>query len=325
MALLLAPLVGAFGLATETSSWFLTQRAMQHAADSAVIAAATNDSTTYASEAHAVATRYGYTSGVKNVTVTPTYPVACPAPSTATDCYMVTVTKIVPINMVRLVGYQGDVALGSGRGRTVTATAVARPGGSGSYCLTSLGTAANDGILFQGSKSIDLTGCDIASVTDASCNGQSGNTIGTAYVGTAINPSTKQCGGEVTGSPPSDIYAGLASNIPAVTSPCSQPTLPAQTLSVSQKWCGDVKLTGDVTVDSEITITIKDGGLDLDEFTLTTTGAGRLTIIFTGTGNTSHTISGGIELKSLMKVFRTFGAEEYLLCSAKLEMKTQFL
>jgi Flp pilus assembly protein TadG len=43
VALLIIPLVGVIGIATETGNWFLIQRSAQNAADSAVLAAGQND------------------------------------------------------------------------------------------------------------------------------------------------------------------------------------------------------------------------------------------------------------------------------------------
>ena len=66
VALLIVPLVGVMGIATETGNWFLMQRSMQNAADSAVLAAATNATgtqpvanQTYVQEGRAVATKFG--------------------------------------------------------------------------------------------------------------------------------------------------------------------------------------------------------------------------------------------------------------------------
>jgi Flp pilus assembly protein TadG len=67
-AILIIPVVGALGLATEASGWFLVDRAEQSAADSAALAAAANNDaanggTGYVSEAKAVASNYGFTDG----------------------------------------------------------------------------------------------------------------------------------------------------------------------------------------------------------------------------------------------------------------------
>ena len=68
-ALLIVPLVGALGLATEGASWFLINRVEQNAADSAALAAAGNgdagNGNTYVFEARAVAAKYGFINGVQ--------------------------------------------------------------------------------------------------------------------------------------------------------------------------------------------------------------------------------------------------------------------
>lgn len=298
IAILLPAIVGGFAVASETSTWFLAQRSMQHAADSAALAAATNNTgpstsppPTYSEEARGVASRYGYTTGTNNVSVVATYP-TCPAPWTG-NCYQVTITRDIPIRLARLVGYNGDVALGAGRAKTVVSTAIARAGSKGTFCLTTFNPAA-DALQFKGTPSLDLTGCDIASAGGASCNGNSGDTVGHAYV-TMAGKSNDNCGpNEIVGSAPVDIYAPLASNI---VNPCGivgAHTLPGGTLSSDYSACGTVTLGGNVTVTSDVVITIGKGGLNLNSNTLSTTGSGHLTIVFTGTPGdaTSHVFYG---------------------------------
>lgn len=301
IAILLPVIVGGFAVASETSTWFLAQRSMQHAADSAALAAATNNSgpstsppPTYSEEAKGVASQYGYTTGTNNVSVVATYP-TCPAPWTG-NCYQVTITRDIPIRLARLVGYNGDVAMGAGRAKTVISTAIARAGSKGTYCLTTLSTDTN-ALQFKGAPSLDLTGCDIASAGGASCNGTSGATVGHAYVTTA-GKSNDDCGSnEIVGAAPTDIYAPLASNI---VDPCDGVARGTHHIAANTIWttdqgkCGDVILDGDVSVNADITLTIGQGGLDIGSFTLSTTGAGHLTIIFTGTAGDGfqHNFSG---------------------------------
>src|SRR5260370_42194172 len=68
MALALPALVGAMGLGFEVSNWYMTKRAMQNAADAAVIAAATNGGSNYDVQAKAVTAQSGYIAGSKNIT-----------------------------------------------------------------------------------------------------------------------------------------------------------------------------------------------------------------------------------------------------------------
>ena len=68
---LVATLVVAIvGLGVDVIGWYRTDRAMQNAADSAAVAAATNGTGTYQNEAKAVASQYGYADGTNGVTVT---------------------------------------------------------------------------------------------------------------------------------------------------------------------------------------------------------------------------------------------------------------
>src|SRR2546426_1128279 len=101
VALLIVPLVGVMGIATETGNWYLIQRAEQNAADSAVLAAAQNGifgGTSYATEGRSVASNLGFTDGTNFTTVTPVNGQTCPAPLTGSNCYKVTVTRTVPVN-----------------------------------------------------------------------------------------------------------------------------------------------------------------------------------------------------------------------------------
>ena len=87
---LVATLVVAMvGLGVDVVGWYRTDRAMQNAADSAAVAAATNGTGTFANEAKAVAAQYGYVHGTNGITVTALNNQACP--DGQTDCYKVTV------------------------------------------------------------------------------------------------------------------------------------------------------------------------------------------------------------------------------------------
>src|SRR5262245_30544111 len=90
-ALALTALVGLVGLALDVGMWYRTNRALQNAAEAAVMAAATNGTGTYASEAKAVAAKYGFVDGVAGITVTALNSQTCP--DGTTDCYKVTVAQ----------------------------------------------------------------------------------------------------------------------------------------------------------------------------------------------------------------------------------------
>src|SRR5262245_24436531 len=93
MALLFPALIAILGLGMEVTNWYMRTRAMQNAADAAVIAAATNGTANYDIEAAAVAASYGLVNGADSVTVTSSDSAACPAdPSVTPPCYKVTIT-----------------------------------------------------------------------------------------------------------------------------------------------------------------------------------------------------------------------------------------
>src|ERR1700741_5127111 len=91
MAMLMVPISGAIAFAAELGGFYYVQRAAQNAADSAAIAAATNNTqgagTTYLIEARAAAKPYGFVNGQDNATVTSAV-VTCPTGTpTGSVCY----------------------------------------------------------------------------------------------------------------------------------------------------------------------------------------------------------------------------------------------
>ena len=98
-------------------------------------------------------------------------------------------------------------------------------------------------------------------------------------------------------SPPADPYASLASNIPATCPGTTVTTLSGNTSSNGSTVCAvntDLKLTGNTTINSNQTIIIYNGNLNLNGFSLTTSGTGvGGTIIFTGSNTSAgHTFTG---------------------------------
>src|SRR5215472_6690856 len=106
MALALPMFIGVLGLGAEVAYWRVLHRSMQDAADSAAIAAATNNGTTYASEAQSVASRYGFANGVNQIAIAVSNPAT--APGCAAGCYVVTISKKVPLSLSQVIGYNGD-------------------------------------------------------------------------------------------------------------------------------------------------------------------------------------------------------------------------
>jgi Flp pilus assembly protein TadG len=303
LAISATALIAAMGMGTEVTYWYLHERAMQNAADAAVIAAATNAGANYATEAKAVAAQYGFQNGTGNITVTATNPAT--ATGCASNCYVVTVSDDVPMFLSGVIGYVGTVQVNGTNETKLTASSVAQSGGSYPYCLLALAGSGAEGIHTNGAPKADLQGCNIMSDTTSTCNGHNLN----AAVGDAVGTNSG-CGivQNSNASPIADPYSGLASNIPSNTcgSYPQEPTkkkgtpLPASNQwSGSQSWngnkiiCGDLQLTGDTTVSANtggsVVLVIENGQLDTNGYTLSTASGSQLTIVFTGTNSSSYT------------------------------------
>jgi hypothetical protein len=312
-ALILPILLGTFGLGTEVAGWYGNQRAMQNAADSAAIAAASNAGTDYAAEAKAVATRYGFITGQEQVTVTAINEQACP--NGTTQCYRVTITKPFPLLLAQFVGFNGDTTLGGSPAKLITATALAIQGDAPrEYCIVTLANSNPvTALVTNGAPNANLAGCAIMSNSNANCNGHDlnadyGDAFGTnddcgkvrrnnvakykdQYAEMADNITEPSCSGSYFDYAPNGNGNGNTPSIP-----------PAQSLAGSYSWsgdqpkCGDQVLTGDVTIDTDsdgAVLVIKNGDLVLNGHTLRTSNGSALTIVFTGdNGSYGHTVWG---------------------------------
>jgi Flp pilus assembly protein TadG len=300
IALAMPVLIGALGLAAEVSYWRFIHRTMQDAADSAAIAAATNNGSTYAAEARSVASQYGYNNGINQITVAASNPAA--AAGCTANCYVVTISQKVPLALSQVVGYQGDTTANGQNAVTIGATAVATVNKSYPYCILALASSGAQGITSNGAPKANLNGCNVMSDTSATCNGHNLN----ANVGDA-NTTNNGCGviqnSDV--SKVSDPYSYLASSIP--TNNCGSypqepakkkdPALPASnqlsgtyTFGGSHIMCGDQQLIGNTTINNTVLV-IENGQLDTNGYTLS---GSNLTVIFSGSnGSYQHIPSGG--------------------------------
>jgi len=322
VALLAVPLAGVMGMATEAGGWYLTQRAAQNAADSAVLAAGQNDlanatptsSTAYINEGRAVATNLGFSNGTASGMTTAVNVFknqTCPAPLSGSVCYKVTITRTVPVYLPQVVGYSGT----SGS-QTIGAAAIAGPVNVlTKYCVLTLATSG-EGIRANGTPNFNLNGCNVATNSTSTSNGHpavncNGHGLGAGVV-SAPGDVDSICGSQpISGAPAvTDPYASLkttnASDLtnntcgsPAVyngatwgTAGASTPvqmTLPA----TPTKICGNLKLLSDVTITSASpgsVVVIQNGQLDLNGFTLKTASGSGLTIVFNQPSGTSNLV-----------------------------------
>jgi Flp pilus assembly protein TadG len=303
-ALLLIPLMGMFALGGEVASWMTTQRALQNAADSAAIAAGTSGDTTvvngqpaYYWEAQGVAAKYNLGD---NVTIGAVSTTASPCPSGET-CYQVTVSRVVPLLLVGVVGYSGTTTLNGANAQTITARAMARGAtGAASLCILALGGDITSGITANGTPKSNLNTCSVASNGDTSCNGanslqNAGNGYGydsdtcgsnlfsgcASYNGCAAKFSDNLDLNRMTSAARSADLAKCGGSFPQEGS-AGFKTVSAITLSSSGDtvFCGDVQLGTDIIVNGPGTIVIENGQLDMNGHNLSATG---VTLVFSGT------------------------------------------
>ena len=298
MAFALTALIGAAALGVEASLWFMTRHTLQNAADTAVLAASMNGQSNYDTEAKAVVALYGITDGTNGVTVTPSNTAACP--TGGSNCYSVTVTRAVPLFLAQVVGYMGDAVVNGQNGVALAATSVASR--ATEYCVLALASSGAEGIHTNGAPKANLAGCNVMSNTSATCNGHNLNAdIGDAH-GTNTNCGTVQ---NSNTSAISDPYSQLARQIPAnnCTVYPQEPSKRGTPLPASNVWsgnnskvgtqtvCGDLQLTGDVTLtgSGSILLVIVNGQLDLNNYTLQTAPGTTLTVVFTGSSSGGYT------------------------------------
>ena len=269
-------------------------------------------------EAVGAAANAGFTNGSNGVVVYPQY-LTSNCPGTLSACYKVTVRTQVKLYLLSL--------LTGGSSQSIQAVAYSGLEASPTTadCLFALGSGvASSATVFtsNGAPGANLNGCDIqvgeaGTSVDATCNGH--DLLADASFTTGSSDSN--CGNtqveNATG--PSDPYATLVSNIPS--DPCNPsgglPTgvsiaypqeatglpnisnaggtvtwggTPSGTVTwgSTKTFCGDVQLMGDVTVNSNTTIVIYNGQLDMNGHTFQTGDGYGNTVVFTGSNTFSY-------------------------------------
>jgi Flp pilus assembly protein TadG len=299
MFALMAPMfVGGLGLGVETGLWYVDQRNAQNASDAAAIAAGADaTSSNYSNVANAVAAQYGFTNGVNGVTVTASNAASCPAGGN--NCYSVSITMKQPLYLLPVVGFTGNTTLNGSAAQTIQASATATANGvTHQYCLLTLSTGSSS-LDTNGAPSANLGNCSVMSDGGATCHGHN---LGAQY-GDAAGTNSG-CGVSELSNVPvvHDPYASLASNIPS--NPCSSYAnedkkgkgAAAQwtgtvNLSGNTVICGDLQLTGNVTINAPAgaTIVIENGQFDSGSYTVQTASGSTATVVFSGTNSGSYT------------------------------------
>ena len=307
MGLLFPVVLAGLGLGFEISNWYLRSRAMQNAADAAVMAAASNGEDNFNVEAAAVAAHYGFVDGASSVSVTASNTAPCPeGADTTSSCYSVSISSTVPLYLSQLVGYVGDLKSDGVPKKLLTSAAVAvQTTTQQPLCLLTL-SKLGTGLRTNGAPNSDFNGCTVMSNSKATCNGSDLK----ANYGLAAD-SNDGCGIKKKSNikPVDDPYAKMALNIPADTCGTGEnaypqeprkphdPPLPAtntwsggKSISGVKQICGDVQLTADVVITTPdnligAVIVLYNGQLDLNGKKLSTANGSAVTIVFSGTSS----------------------------------------
>jgi hypothetical protein len=285
---------GAVGLAIDIGFWYRTARAMQNAADAAVVAVARDRGNQNTGKA--VAAQYGFVHNVDDtqITIGPE-----PCPSGGTDCFKATIDSAAPQFFSKVLDIPAPRL-------SVSATASLTAGSSlRQYCIIALATSGTSpAIRTNGAPAADLGNCDIVSNTSMTCHGHDLNAKSADSVG-----NNNGCGktGTRLREPVADPVAGLVPNIPssvtsaarsAATSLAAAPSATSETrwprstkvLQPAETIAGNLVLDGDVTVTTPATgsvIYISNGTLNLNGHRLKTAVGSGLTIVFTGINGNS--------------------------------------
>jgi Flp pilus assembly protein TadG len=302
MTLMLVPLIGALGVAAESSGWFLIQRAAQTAADAAVMAAASNDSTTapsYDQEAKGVAASHGFTDTVNNTTVTVVNNATCPSPSTLTNCYQVTIQRKVPIALATIVGYSGNTTVSGQPAVLVSATALASKPLPAMDCLIT-----NTSFTTHGAPNFDAGGCTLYSNGTTTCDGGDLTALGFG-AGFAIG-TDKKCNVTAVATSATDPYASTLANNPPTgchdygsSPPTGGGTLdwsgyPCVTIGVDWTISAATKILTDTSSANKGTVLVmKNNANIILNSTLQADFGQALSIVFTGASGAPGFISGG--------------------------------
>jgi Flp pilus assembly protein TadG len=306
--LMLPVLVGGLGMGMESAYWYVDQRQMQNAADAAALAAAGDGTSNYNAVAGAITASYGYQNAVNGVTVTSSNTAPCPAGGNT--CYSVNITYKQQLYLLPVIGVSGDTTVGGQPAQTIRAAATATLGTTPrEYCLLALATIGTP-LLGNGGPQADFSGCNTMSNASATCHGHDLKADhGDAHIVDNGCGVIQESGVPIVPDP----YLGLAVNIPANTCGGAYPQEPASkkdpALPASNKWsgakalagnvqvCGDLQLTGDVTINAPAgaVLVIENGQLDTNGYAIRTANGSAVTVVFSGTngGSYVHAPTGG--------------------------------
>lgn len=289
-------LVGTAALGTEGGLWYVRHRAIQNAADSAAISAATayyvqGNTTGLATQGQAVAAGYGYVNGASGVTVTVNQPPTSGPHATTPKA----VEVIIHASQTRLLS-----TLWSADPLTIAARAVA-VGNGGKGCVIALDPTAGGAITTQGTANVTLNGCalyDNSSSTSALTVGGSGT----------ISAQSVSVVGGISGANSITTTDGIASGQSPIADPYADTNYPSFSGCRENNYTAKNTVTldpgvycGGLGLNAGANVTLNAGIYYMDRGSLTVNGGATLsgtgvTIVFTSSNGHNYataTINGG--------------------------------
>lgn len=281
-AIMFPVVIGGIGLGVETGYWYMTQRELQHAADVAVHAAAVRKRSGDTADSMRTAALYianqtGFSGASGDFIVNS--PVSTGPNAGDPDTVEVLLSQIEP----RLFS-----AIFSNEPIEIGARAVARINETAKACILALSPSASGAVTVSGSTSLSLTGCDVASNSNAAdsflMQGSATLSTGCIYaVGATVTTAALDLSDcdqpKEYAAPVADPYAAVAE--PAVQGTCQSKNVgkpnSATTLTpvenhpsgvAAMRFCNGLSIKGDVVFEPGLYIieggdfTVNGGGAD---------------------------------------------------------------
>jgi Flp pilus assembly protein TadG len=278
VGLVMPVLIGTAGLGTEVAWWSYLHKNMQSAADSGAVSAATAG-TNLIAEANSVTSSYGYTNGVKNVTIAVNQPPSSGNYSSTPQAIEVIVSQPQPRLLSALFG-NGPVL--------ITARAVAVPN-PGTTCVLALDATASPAVTVNGANNLNLINCNLYSDSTASPSlNVSNNAKVTANQVDAV--------GSISGASNITATNGVRTGVRPIYDPYPNLTMPTScdytkkyNLKPGDTLPGPGIYCGDIVVNAGTNLTLAPGVYYLNGANLSVAGNATIsgtgvTFVFTGSG-----------------------------------------
>src|ERR1051326_6322251 len=275
LALMTPVMIGSVGLGIDYGLWLYNQQAMQAAADSAAVSAATSGSN-IALEAEGVAASYGFVKDAGGVTMPVNRPPASGSHTSVSNAVEVIIHRIQTPQFSALVSAQQFTI-------TVRSVAVATPG---TGCVLALNPNASGAVTTQASSTTNLSGCNLY----VDSNDSAAVTAGGTSSLTALSVGAV---GGVSGASNITTTGGIHTGVASLTDPYASMSFGSFSGCTQHNYSTNSNDTisqgvycGGISVKAGATLTLNPGIYYLDQGNLSIEGNGAIvgtgvTLVFT--------------------------------------------